>query len=233
MLDLESESDSDVSSLYRFICLGRRAVARLAESFTKFPGLCLMIRRGLLFTFNELELDRLEEELLLLPAFFGLISPLAVWVSFGFTSFVAAAGSSESKRILRLAELELLLASASAFVGRPLFLFLASILRFFAASFRASFCFVSLNLVVRLCVGTAGTGSTTLGGGLTRFLGLSPSVSVPSCDKLFWIILTVRFSPPPFHLLFLFLFFFVDSVSHSWMPPQVRRWAWKVVDRSG
>ena len=214
MLDLESESDSDVSSLYRFICLGLRAVARLAESFTKFPGLCLMIRRGRLFTFNELELDLLEEELLLLPAFFTLTSPLAVWVSFGFTSFVAAAGSSESKRILRLAEVELV-ASASAFVGRPLFLFLASILRFFAASFRASFCFVSLNLVVRLCVGTAGTGSTTLGGGLARFLGLSPSVSVPSCDKLFWIILTVRFSPPPFHRLFLFLFFFVDSVSHS------------------
>ena len=213
MLDLESESDSDVSSLYKFICLGLRAVARLAESFTKFPGLCLMIRRGLLFTFDELELDRLEEELLLLPSFFCLISPLAVWFSLGFATFVAD-GSSESKRILRLTEVELV-ASASAFVGRPLFLFLASILRFFAASFRASFCFVSLNLVVRLCVGTAGTGSTTLGGGLTRFLGLSPSVSVPSCDKLFWIILTVRFNPPPFHRLFLFLFFLVDSVSHS------------------
>ena len=67
MLDLESESDSDVSSLYKFICLGLRAVARLAESFTKFPGLCLMIRRGLFFTFNELAHTLLFQGYQLIP----------------------------------------------------------------------------------------------------------------------------------------------------------------------
>ena len=75
MLDLESESDSEVSSLYKFICLGLSAVARLAESLTKLPGFGLMIRRGLLFAFDELELDWLEDDVLLLISVFRFIWP--------------------------------------------------------------------------------------------------------------------------------------------------------------